>query len=142
MMSAWQEAGSWLKQNWLALVSFVISVFAVVLSYKKFTYDTRPMLILRAASEGNEIENVGHAVAVNIMLTLIERVKRPSGTLSVPHTLRPGEKAIIGAFDWPKALTVGLNHADNTRKETIHSSCLLETFVNYLTPCQPNAGTG
>jgi hypothetical protein len=31
---------------------------------------------------------------------------------------------------------------DNARKETIHPSCLLETFVNYLTPCQPNAGIG
>jgi hypothetical protein len=108
-MTAWHEVAIWLKQNWLALFSFVISVFAAVLSYKKFAHDTRPMLILRSASEGNEIENVGQAVAVNIRLALVERAKRSSGVLSVPHTLRPGERSTIGAFDWPEALTVGLN---------------------------------
>jgi hypothetical protein len=31
---------------------------------------------------------------------------------------------------------------DNTKKETIHPSCLFETFVNCEMLCRPNAGTG
>jgi hypothetical protein len=108
-MGALQEVGQWLKQNWLALLSFLLSAFAVVLSYRKFTHDTRPTLLLRTSSGGNEIENVGQAVAVNIKLTLVERVKRPSGTLVAPDTLRPGERSIISALDWPEALTADLN---------------------------------
>jgi len=89
---------SWLKQNWLALCSIIISACAFVLSYKRFKRDTRPILILMPGSEGIEIENVGQVVAVNVTLTLVETVKRPSGTLSVLHTLRPSEKSTIGAF--------------------------------------------
>lgn len=96
---------SWLQQNWLALCSFWISVLAFTLSYKKFKLDTRPALVLRRGSEGMEIENVGQVVAVGVTLTLIERVKRPSGRLSVADTLRPGEKSTVRAFDWPQALT-------------------------------------
>jgi hypothetical protein len=100
---------SWLKQNWLALSSFIISAFAFVLSYKKFKHDTRPILIPTPGPEGVEIENVGQVVAVNVTLTLVETVRRPSGILSVDHILRPGEKSAVSAFNWPDALTVELN---------------------------------
>ena len=99
---------TWLQHNWLALCSFSISVLAFTLSYKKFKQDTRPALILRRCSEGMEIENVGQVVAVGVTLNLVERVKRPSAKLRVGDTLRPGEKSVISAFDWPEALTVEL----------------------------------
>jgi hypothetical protein len=99
---------SWLQHNWLSLCSFGISVLALTLYYKKFKLDTRPALVLRRGSEGMEIENVGQVVAVGVTLTLVERVKRPSGRLSVADTLRPGEKSTVRAFDWPQALTAEL----------------------------------
>jgi hypothetical protein len=95
----------WLKQNWLALCSLVISVLAFVLAYKKFRHDTRPALILRRGSKGMELENIGPVVVYGITLTLIERVRRPSGRLSVVDTLRPGESSPISAFDLPEELT-------------------------------------
>ncbi len=98
-----------LKQNWMAPCSLIISALAFVLSYRRFKHDTRPKLILSAVPEGIEIENVGQVVAVNITLTLVERVKRPSGKLSVSHALRPGDKATVGASDWTDALTAELN---------------------------------
>jgi hypothetical protein len=98
----------WLQQHWMALLSFVISVLAFTLSYKKFKYDTRPALVLRRGSEGTEVENVGQVVAVGVTLTLVEKVKRPSGRLGVVDTLRPGDKSTVRAFDWPESLTTEL----------------------------------
>ena len=106
-MSAWHEVELWLKQNVVALSSFIVTGCALVLSFKRFKHDTRPKLILTSGSEGIEVENVGQTTAVNITLTLVERVRRPSGKLSVPtDALRPGEKSTIVAFDWPDTLEV------------------------------------
>lgn len=106
----------WLQQNWLALCGFGISVLAFTLSYRRFKHDTRPALILRGGSEGTEIENVGQVVAVGVALTLVERVKRPSGKLGVADILRPGEKATVRAFDWPEAVAAELER--NTLSST------------------------
>jgi len=99
---------SWLRQNWLALCSLSISVLALTLSYKKFKHDTRPALLLRSGFKGIEVENVGQVVAVGATLSLVERLKRPSGRVHVGDTLRPGEKSTVSAFDWPGALTAEL----------------------------------
>src|ERR1700687_2826917 len=98
----------WLRQNWLALCSLCISILALTLSYNKFKHDTRPALILRRGFEGIEIENVGQAGAIVVTLNLVERIRRRSGKLHVGQILRPGEKSTIGAFDWPKSLTLEL----------------------------------
>jgi hypothetical protein len=55
-----------------------------------------------------EIENLGPVPAVDISLTLIERVKRPSGKLSVRGMLKAGEKTSISAYDYPETLEAEL----------------------------------
>lgn len=104
-----------LRQNWLALSSFCISVLALILSYKKFKHDTRPALDLRY----REIENVGQVAAVGITLGLVERTKRPSGKLYVARMLRPGEKSTIEASKWPKALTAELQRNPRSMEEIV-----------------------
>ena len=101
----------WLKQNWLALCGLVISAFAFILSYKKFRHDTRPALILRYRPQGQEveIENVGQAMAVDVKLPLLERLRRPTATLLVYDTLRPNEKKPISASNWPDALEIDVD---------------------------------
>jgi hypothetical protein len=97
-MSAAQEVWSWVKQNWVALGSAIVSACAFVLSFKKFKHDTRAILRPRIGSEGSEIENIGQVAALNVRLTLIEKIKRPSGGLSkridsVKHLLWHGNVA-------------------------------------------------
>lgn len=102
-MAAW----SFVKQNWLALCSLAMSLAAVSLSYVKLRRETRPLLHVRMIAGRAEIENLGPVTAVNISLRLIERVRRPSGKLSVTEILRPGEKAAVSAYDYPEAVKEG-----------------------------------
>ena len=55
-----------------------------------------------------DIENLGPVPAVDISLTLIERVKRPSGKLSVQDMLKAGEKTTISAYDYPETVEAEL----------------------------------
>jgi len=106
---------SYVKQHLgpiLSLCSLVASIVALRLSYVKWWRETQPILYPRGVSKVHsssvEIENVGPVTAVDIALTLIETVKRPSGKLSVPDMLKPGEKSTVSAYDYPEAVEAEL----------------------------------
>jgi hypothetical protein len=95
---------AYLKQNWLALSSLVISVAAFILSYRKYKHDTGPVLVVQRGREGLEIENLGRGIAVGISAILLERTKRPSATLFVADVLKPDAKTTLSAGDYPQEL--------------------------------------
>jgi hypothetical protein len=102
---------AWVKQNWLALSSFVISVAAFVLSYRKYRHDTRPVLVVRRGQTGIEIENLGRGIAVGVSATLLERSKRPSATLHVQDVIKPDITATLSAGDYPEELRTEMEKA-------------------------------
>jgi len=96
---------AFLRQNWLAIGSLVVSVFAVWLSYIKLRRESRPILHVHASPGTVEIENIGTVAAVDVTATLLEPRMRASGRLTVDNVLRAqGGKGKISAWDWPKEL--------------------------------------
>jgi hypothetical protein len=96
---------AFLRLNWLALGSLLISLFAVWLSYARLRRESRPILHIYFAGKLT-IENVGSAAAVDLTAKLLEPRRRSSGKLMLfGSVLRAqGGKANVSAWDWPKEL--------------------------------------
>lgn len=92
----------------LAVLSFAVSLWSILISRTAARRTTEPILTLRILSPAYrahiELQNSGAVPATGIRIELIEKQRRPSASLRVDETLAIGESCTILAWNFPDEL--------------------------------------